>query len=108
MAKKPRIKLQESAAKGEIVQVKTIFPHVMETGRRRDKTSGELIPRKIINRFECHYNGKMIFASDLHPAVSANPYISFFLRAQASGPVEFRWVEDGGAVTTVSQQLAVN
>ena len=108
MAKKPRVKVQDSAKKGEIVQIKTLFPHIMETGRRRDKKSGELIPRKIINRFECHYNGKMVFATDLHPAVSANPYISFHLRADASGPVEFRWVEDGGAVTTVSEKLTVN
>lgn len=108
MAKKPRIKLQGAAQKDEVVQIKTLFPHVMETGRRRNKKTGKLIPRKIINRFECRYNGKVVFATDLHPAVSANPYISFYMRAEASGPVEFRWVEDGGAVTTVSKQITVS
>ncbi|GAB4347062.1 MAG: thiosulfate oxidation carrier complex protein SoxZ [Gammaproteobacteria bacterium] len=107
MAKKPRVKIPGTAKKGDIIQIKTLFPHKMETGRRRDK-DGKLIPRKIINRFECSYNGKTVFSTDLHPAVSANPYISFKLMASESGPVEFKWIEDGGKVTTLKKNLTVN
>lgn len=108
MAKRPRVKLAKTASKGEVVQVKTLYPHKMETGRRRDKKTGKLIPRKIINRFECSYNGKTVFSTDLYPAISANPYISFHLKADESGPVEFRWTEDGGRVTSLKKDLTVN
>lgn len=107
MAKKPRVKIAKTAKKGEVIEIKTLFPHTMETGRRRDK-EGKTIPRKIINKFECTYNGKAVFSTELHPSVSANPYISFHLMASESGPVEFKWTEDGGNVTTMKSDLTVN
>ena len=108
MAKKPRVKIAKTANKGEVIQIKTLYPHKMETGRRRDKKTGKTIPRQIVNHFECTYNGKKVFATDLFPSVSANPYISFHLTASESGPVEFKWTEDGGKVTTVKSNLTVN
>ncbi len=107
MAKKPRVKIPKTVKKGDVFQVKTLYPHKMENGRRRDK-SGKKIPRKIINAFECHYGGKKVFSTDLHPAVSANPYISFHLMAEASGPLVFKWTEDGGKVTELKKNLTVS
>jgi sulfur-oxidizing protein SoxZ len=102
----PRVIVPSSAAKDEVFQVKTIISHQMETGLRRD-SEGAVIPRKIINRFQCTYNGVAVFSADLHEAVSANPYIEFFLRATESGLLEFVWEEDGGAVYRLEQHLAV-
>jgi sulfur-oxidizing protein SoxZ len=102
----PRVMIPDSAAKGEILQIKTVISHQMETGLRTD-SQGEVIPRKIINRFQCTYNGVAVFSADLHEAVSANPYIEFFLRATESGLLEFVWEEDGGAVYRLEQHLAV-
>lgn len=107
MAKKARIKVPKNIQRGEVFQVKTLYPHVMETGFRKDKKTGEPIPRNIVNRFECKYDGKVVFSADLHPAVSANPYMSFFVRAQESGELEFTWTEDGGAVTTKTRTITV-
>ena len=50
MAEKPRVKLPKDAKKGEVVQIKTLISHVMETGLRKDQ-AGNTIPRKIINKF---------------------------------------------------------
>jgi sulfur-oxidizing protein SoxZ len=102
----PRVIVQSSAAKDEIIQIKTIISHQMETGLRHD-SQGEVIPRKIINRFQCVYNGEVVFSADLHEAVSANPYLEFFVRATESGLLEFVWDEDGGAVYRLEQHLAV-
>ena len=102
----PRVMIPDSAAKDEILQIKTVISHQMETGLRTD-SQGEVIPRKIINRFQCIYNGVAVFSADLHEAVSANPYIEFFLRATESGLLEFVWEEDGGAVYRLEQHLAV-
>jgi sulfur-oxidizing protein SoxZ len=96
MAVKPRIKLdRKEAKKGDIVEVKALVSHVMESGQRRD-SAGKPIPRKILNKFTCTVNGKQVFAADFEPAISANPYIQFKFRAEESGPVVLTWVDDDG------------
>jgi sulfur-oxidizing protein SoxZ len=102
----PRIQVPASAAKGEVFVVKTLISHRMETGLRYD-TNGNVIPRKIINRFTCRYNGSEAFSIDLHEAVAANPFFEFSLRATESGRLEFVWEEDGGAVYSLSHALVV-
>ena len=97
MAVKPRIKLdKKEAKKGELVEVKALVSHVMESGQRRDG-AGNTIPRKILNKFTCTVNGKEVFSADFEPAISANPYIQFKFRAQESGPVVLTWVDDDGS-----------
>ena len=103
---KPRVLLPSSVVKGEIFPVKTIISHQMETGLRRDP-QGRVIPRKIINRFVCRYGGVEVFSVDFHEAVSANPFIEFYLRATESGRLEFIWEEDGGGSYRLEHQLAV-
>ena len=57
---------------------------------------GALVPRNIINRFVCTYNGEEIFSVDLFPAISANPFIAFTTVATESGLIAFRWIDDQG------------
>ena len=102
----PRVLIPNGATKGEVFQVRTIISHQMETGLRHD-AQGREIPRKIINRFVCRYGGAEVFSVDLHEAVSANPFIEFYLRATESGPLEFVWEEDGGSSYRLEHQLAV-
>lgn len=103
----PRVQVPDMVAKGEVFQVKSLISHRMETGLRRDD-EGDLIPRRIIAKFVCRYNGDEVFGVDLHEAVAANPYFEFYLRATESGSLEFVWEEDGGAVYTLSHRLAVS
>ncbi len=103
----PRVQLPDTVAKGEVFQVKTLISHRMETGLRHDD-KGDVIPRKIINRFVCRYNSTEVFGVDLHEAVAANPYFEFYLRATESGRLEFMWEEDGGAVYSLAHQLTVS
>ena len=108
MAKaKIRVRVPKTAKKGEIMEIKTLISHKMETGQRKD-SKGNKIPRKILNKFVCTYNGKQVFASDWHPAISANPYLSFFVRAEDSGTLEFSWTDDDGTVYRTSASLQVN
>jgi sulfur-oxidizing protein SoxZ len=103
----PRVMLPNAVASGEIFQVKAIISHQMETGLRLD-AQGEVIPRKIINRFVCRYGGAEVFSVDLHEAVSANPFLEFYLRAAESGQLEFAWEEDGGNVYSLTHELTVS
>ena len=104
---KPRVRVPKKAKKGDIIEIKTLVEHKMETGVRKDK-KGNIIPRKIINRFETRFNGNLVFSSDWHPAVSANPYLSFHMRADESGEFEFKWIEDGGAEYTKKGKMTVS
>jgi sulfur-oxidizing protein SoxZ len=102
----PRVQVPNAAAKGEILQIKALISHQMETGLRRDD-QGDVIPRKIINKFVCRYNDDVVFGVDLHEAVAANPYIEFYLSATESGRLEFVWEEDGGGVYSLARHLMV-
>ena len=83
---KPRIKLPESAKVGEVIEIKTLISHVMETGQRKGRTAS-LIPRSIINTFTAKFAGTEVFKAELHPGISANPYLSFFMKVPGPGRV---------------------
>lgn len=104
---KPRIKVPSNVAKGEVFEVKSLISHVMETGQRKDSKTGEVIPRQIINRFVATYNGQEVFSADWHPAISANPYMAFFMKAEESGELVLKWVDDDGAEVTASANITV-
>jgi len=108
MAKtKARVKTPKSVKKGEVFEVKTLISHKMETGVGRDK-KGNKIPRAIINKFVCTYNGKEVFSADWHPAVSANPYLAFYVKAEESGSLEMAWTDDAGKTVKKTAKVAVS
>ena len=94
------------ARQGEIIEIKALVGHVMETGFRRTE-SGALIPRDIIRTFACSYNGVEVFRADFHPAVAANPLIEFSTIATESGRLEFRWAGDNGFTAEASAPITV-
>jgi sulfur-oxidizing protein SoxZ len=102
----PRVQAPGTVTRDDLFQVRTLIAHPMETGLRRD-SDGQVIPRKLINRVSCRYNGATVFSAELHEAVAANPYLSFYVRASDSGVLEFVWEEDGGAVFTVEKPITV-
>jgi sulfur-oxidizing protein SoxZ len=101
-----RIAAPSAAREGEVIEIRTLAVHPMEHGFRLDP-AGNPIPRKIINAFFCKYNDEVIFAVDLHPAMSANPYFVFHAVATESGTLEFIWREDGGEVFVAKRSIAV-
>jgi len=92
--------------KASFQEIKTLAAHAMENGFRRTQT-GELIARDIITQFVCTYNGLEIFRADLFPAIAANPFISFFTVATASGTIEFKWTGDNGFSQTETANITV-
>jgi len=107
MAVKARVKAPKKAKAGEIFQVKTLISHKMESGQRKNKKTGKKIPRMIINKFVCSYNGNEVFSSDWAPAVSANPYLSFYIKAVKSGSLDMSWTDDAGKVVKKSAKITV-
>ena len=103
---RPRLKVPKSAKKGDVITIKTLISHKMETGQRKGK-DGKKIPRQIINKFECAFNGKIVFSSDIQPAVSNNPYIQFSVKMMESGKFTFKWYDDNGSVYEASREITV-
>lgn len=105
---KPRVKVPDSAKKGEVIEVKTLISHNMETGLRKDSKTGEKIPRNIINKFVATFNGEQVFAMDMDPAIAANPYIKFNIRPEKSGELEMTWTADDGKTYSSKKKISVN
>ncbi len=95
-----------TAKRGEIIEIKTLVSHTMETGYRRTER-GASIPRDIVRLFVCSYNGVEIFSAELHPAISANPYIAFSTVATESGTIAFHWKGDNGFAVSSSATITV-
>ena len=104
----------KAAKRGEVIEIRVLVQHPMETGYRRS-SEGDLLPRDLIRRFTCRFveNGKadetgmMVFAATLHAAIAANPYLSFNLRAMSSGTLMFSWDGDNGFSHREQVALAV-
>ena len=100
------INVPPKAKRGDIIEIKTLISHIMETGFRHDNV-GQPIPRNIITTFTCTYNGTEIFRADLYPAIAANPFVSFFTTATDSGTIAFEWTGDNGFHETGSAKISV-
>jgi sulfur-oxidizing protein SoxZ len=103
---KPRVKVPKSAAAGDTVTIKTLISHNMESGQRKDK-EGNAIPRSIINRFTCEFNGQSVIDVTMEPAISTNPYFEFEAKVPEAGEFKFTWYDDDGSVYEDSQKITV-
>ena len=100
------INVPKKARNGDVIEIKTLISHIMETGYRHT-TSGQVVPRDIITSFTCRFEGDEIFRAGLFPATAANPFISFFTVATKSGKFDFEWIGDNGFAETASAAIAV-
>lgn len=104
---KRRIRIPQGIKRGDVVEIKTLITHPMESGQRTG-ADGKIIPRMIINRMSVTLNGRQVFDARLEPAISANPYLSFFLKCTQSGSLEFIWTDDNGGIYKASHALTVS
>ena len=100
------INVPKKARRGDVIEIKALMSHIMETGYRRT-AAGDLVPRDIITSFACRYNGAEIFRADFFPAIAANPFISFFTIAKDSGKFELEWIGDKGFSETASASILI-
>ena len=103
---KPRVKVPKTASAGEAITIKTLISPQMESGQRKDK-EGNVIPRSIINRFTCEFNGQLVLDVAIEPAVSTNPYFQFEAIVPEAGDFAFTWYDDDGSVYETSKSIAI-
>ena len=100
------INAPQSARRGEVIEIRATIGHPMETGFRPDE-NGKILPRNIIKKFSCRYNGDVVFSAEMYSAVSANPYLAFHTLAIESGTLTLTWEGDGGFSQTETLTLTV-
>jgi sulfur-oxidizing protein SoxZ len=103
---KPRVKVPKSAKAGEAIVIKTLISHNMESGQRKDD-AGNPIPRSIINRFTCDFNGQNVIDVTMQPAISTNPYFEFQATVPEAGEFKFTWYDDDGSVYEDSKAIEI-
>ena len=106
MSARALINVPAKAKRGDVIEIKTLISHIMETGFRHS-TNGQMIPRDIITSFSCKYNGEEIFATTLYPAIAANPFVTFHTVATESGTLAFHWIGDNGFEVTEEAKIVV-
>ena len=100
------INVPQKAKRGDVIAIKSLISHLMETGFRHDNM-GRGIPRDIITSLVCTYNGEEIFNATLYPAIAANPFITFHTVATESGTIAFKWTGDNGFAAEASAKITV-
>jgi sulfur-oxidizing protein SoxZ len=95
MITNPRIVLPTNAKIGDVIDVKTVVNHVMETGNRKD-VDGKLVPRNIISTLTVTFGGEEVFRAEFGPGISANPFVTFPMRVTGPGVLEVTWLDDLG------------
>lgn len=103
---KPRVKVPKTAAAGDSITIKTLISHKMESGQRKDG-DGNPIPRSIINRFTCDFNGENVIDVTLEPAISTNPFFEFEAVVPEAGDFKFTWYDDDGDVYEETKTIAI-
>lgn len=104
---KPRVRVPKTATKDEVITIKTLISHPMESGQRKDK-DGNTIPRSIINRFTAEFNGQLVLDTRLEPAISTNPYLEFDAKVPETGEFKFTWYDDDGSVYEDAHKVEVS
>ena len=99
------IKLKAKAGNGETA-VKALIKHPMETGRRKDKESGETIPIHYIQAITSTYQGEPVLTADCGPTISLNPFLSFSFTGGAPGEeIEMSWTDNTGDSDSVTATI---
>ncbi len=102
------INLPPAPKRGEVIEVRTLIAHPMETGYRPG-ADGKVLARDLIRRFSCLYDDgnsrELVFQAELHAAISANPYLAFPLLVTGAGTLTLAWEGDNGFTQTETVAL---
>ena len=101
----PKVRIPSGIRPGDVIAVKTLISHPMESGQRKD-AAGKAIPRRIVNALRVTFHGREVFSAALEPAIAANPYVAFHVRVDGPGTLEFTWTDDDGSVYRASETVS--
>ena len=91
---------------GDVCTVKYLIKHPMETGQRKDKKTGQMVPAHYIQEVTCTHNGAVVMSADWGGAVSKNPYLSFeFSGAKSGDALTLSWLDNKGEKDSIETNI---
>ena len=92
--------------KGDVTEVKALISHPMETGLRKDKKTGEVIPAHFIQEVVCKWKDQTVMTALWSGGVSKNPYIAFKFKGAAKGDtLELSWTDNKGEGDSATAEI---
>lgn len=101
-----RVSVPSTARRGAEIEVRISIQHPMETGFRFD-AAGSAIPKNVVNRLVCRFEGEEVLVAQMGSGIAANPYLQFTAVADRSGTFVFEWIDDNGVRESISAPIAV-
>jgi sulfur-oxidizing protein SoxZ len=101
----PRVRIQRSARAGEVIEIRTLIEHPMETGLRHD--GGRAVPRDMLTRLAVRMNGEPVLEAEFRNGTSANPYHVFFVRIERTSSFDFTWTDANGRTARAEARVSV-
>jgi len=90
-----RVQWPEKITTGDVVKVRMLIQHPMDTGYLQDFT-GKVVPRNVIRLVTCTLGDKEVFRIEPSSGISANPFFEFFVRATSTAEFKVEWTDDKG------------
>ena len=98
------IKVRAKERKG-VVTVKALMNHPMETGLRKDKKTGKLIPAHHIQEVMAKVGDKAVLDAVWGGAISKNPYLSFRYNGSKGEDLTLSWVDNKGNSDSITAKV---
>ena len=88
--------------RNDITTVKALISHPMETGLRKDKKTGQMLPAHYIQEITCKHNGTLKILLEFGISVSRDPFIEFELEGGAKEDLlELAWKDNKGETDSI-------
>lgn len=103
MSNLEKAKIRTRFVQGNILDVKILITHPMETGLRKD-AKGQIIPALFIKELTVSLNNTVILKNNWSQAVSKNPFLGIKVRnAKVGDKIKLEWVDNLGARESAEQ-----
>lgn len=101
----PRLRIPRTARPGEVIEIRTLIEHPMESGIRGGAEGA--VPRDMLARLLVQRDGETILAAELGNGTSANPYHVFFVRLERTAEFSFLWTDERGRSARATARVVV-
>ena len=101
------VRIRARRLEDDVVSFHTLISHPMETGARRDRATGELVPAQYIEAVGIYLNEKPMIYVLWGPLITKNPYLSVKWRGigNVGDRVELRWIDNLGQTGLGSAEI---
>ena len=90
---------------GDVVKIDFMVMHPMETGMRKDKKSGEIVPAEYINEVKFLFNDQLVTNMVVWESLSTNPLFTINFKVPGEGELKVIFKDNKGEVNEKSTKI---